>query len=98
MEPQGDQRRSTQLLARLVSVIEHHDPLSLRALQAPVDEYEPLARAIHQRITDCTSQVMCLEVVWDAFRKAFGEAAGYRNRYVELSRDIFDVTSRWPNP
>src|SRR5262245_30444412 len=81
-------REYRRLVADVLGIIRAHDPLLLSP-RAPLDEYEPQARAIARRAKHCTTPDACLDVIWNVFCNHFGESAGKKEVYESLARDIY---------
>ncbi len=79
------------MVQRLKGAIDKFDPLGLRALGAPADEYEPQARAIAADIDNCRTLDGCVEVIWRVFDRAFDDSAGEKHDYVDMAREINEI-------
>jgi len=85
----SDRLRREALIKQVQGVIDFYDPFSLRELGAPEDEFEPQAR----RIVDgrCHDAEGCLNLVWAVFADSFGETAGTKESFADMSNDIFKI-------
>jgi YD repeat-containing protein len=68
--------RYKHVFAKVMEVIDRHDPLGLRRMGAPSDEYEPQAAAIARRMLAEDFDKDYSVLVWSVFHDAFGDAAG----------------------
>jgi hypothetical protein len=59
------------LVAAIAELLYRYDPMDLSG--APRDEYEPEAIAIVARLSQCSSEQSCLDLVWNVFVHFFGE-------------------------
>lgn len=82
------------LVSRILVLIDRHDPLRLRALGAPADEYEPQARAIAKNVARCREAHTCRQLLWEVFSTSFGESAGSPGAYNNLADELVDLVSK----
>ena len=87
----------TTLVKGIQAVIDRHDPMGLLAMDAPSDEYEPLARAIVLGVRQCSTAEQWRDVVFEAFLRSFGDSAGSKEHYSVMAEDIFHVVNNSAN-
>ena len=79
------------LVKGIKEAIDRHDPMGLRAVGAPSDEYEPQASSIARAVLRCGNLEEFLDATWNAFYDSFGESAGRREDYDRLATDVYDL-------
>ena len=70
------------------------DPIALRSVDGPKDEYDPEAETVVMRLSELRrvpTQTDVLRVVHEEFVHWFGDVAGTEARYVALSTAIHDL-------
>jgi hypothetical protein len=82
---------SISISDRLAEILLRHDPISIYFPEYKnTDEYTPEARDIAQRLSTCTSQEDCLDLIYESFVRYFGSSvAGERDRYVPIATDVW---------
>ena len=79
-----------ELFSATAALLFRHDPVGV-ALEHNKDEYLPEAGTILPRLKNCESADDVLPVVYEEFLHWFGDAAGPRERYVEIASEIWDL-------
>lgn len=79
-----------RLFESTAALLFRHDPVGI-AFEHNKDEYLPEAGTILPRLDGCRSQDDVLPIVYEEFLHWFGNAAGTRERYVEIAAEIWDL-------
>lgn len=82
-----------ELVKRVTTAVDHHDPIGLLAMGAPADEYASEISAIAAALGKCDNSEDCLAVVWATFRGSFGDSAGSLEGYRALARELMAIKS-----
>jgi hypothetical protein len=80
--------RYKDVFPKVKAVIDRHDPLGLRGMGAPNDEYEAQAAAITRRMLAEDFDQDYGVLGWSVFHDAFGDAAGQKTSYELLAHDL----------
>ena len=83
-------RKYDELFRATVALFFRHDPVGI-ILEHNEDEYTPEAGTILPRLNGCQSAEDVLPIVYEEFLHWFGNAAGTRERYAELSSELWDL-------
>lgn len=76
------------LVAEIAELLYRHDPMGLSG--APRDEYEPEAIAIVVRLSRCSGEQSCLNLVWNVFVHFFGEESlAPKESFAPLAHDLW---------
>lgn len=79
-----------KLFESTAALLFRHDPVGM-AFEHNKDEYLPEAGTILPRLNGCQSEADVLPIVYEEFLHWFGNAAGTRERYVEIASEIWDL-------
>jgi len=82
-----------RLVKRIAEAIDRHDPIGLRALGAPADEYETQVNAIARAASSCRNVEEWVDAIWTAFHDSFGESAGSKDNYDQLANEMFEIAT-----
>ncbi|WP_212743149.1 hypothetical protein [Microbacterium sp. 2FI] len=77
---------------QLAELLYFHDPIGLRALGAPPDEYWPEAETIANRLPAATSAADVKRILHEEFTTWFSaDIAGNEERYLGMSLELWEV-------
>ena len=82
--------RYKKLFESTAALLFRHDPVGM-AFEHNQNEYLPEAGTILPRLGICQSEKDVLPIVYEEFLHWFGNAAGTRERYVEIASEIWDL-------
>ena len=82
---------SKGLHGALLKALFETDPIQLKALGCPSDEYEPEVKTILLRLPSSRSLEDAITIVFEEFRHWFGETAGSRSSYEEAGRAVWEA-------
>jgi hypothetical protein len=76
--------------------INRHDPIGLRELGAPDDEYDSEVSTILPRLVQCNDVDEALDAVHSEFEAWFGAlTAGRKGKFRELAGELFRLKGEW---
>lgn len=85
-----------QLFDGVSALLFRHDPMGIN-FDFNTDEYDPEARTILPRLSDCRSEADVLKVVIEEFHKWFGEAIrADKARYDLIATEIWKLWAERP--
>jgi len=82
--------RYDRLFEATVALLFRHDPVGI-VFEHNTDEYAAEAGTILPRLQGLTSQEQVLPIVYEEFLHWFGEAAGPRERYLPIARELWEL-------
>lgn len=84
-------KKSKGLYRHLAYLFITHDPMGLYDEKyCNIDEYDPEIYSIMPGLPHCSNEEDVLELVYNVFGEWFGEAQGSKERYVAVSRKVWD--------
>jgi hypothetical protein len=89
-ERQRLRQKYDELFAATVALLFRHDPVGI-VIEKNKDEYAPEAGTILPRLNACQSEEDVLPIVYEEFLHWFANAAGPRERYVQISSELWEL-------
>ena len=93
-ERQRLRQKYDQLFAATVALLFRYDPVGI-IFECNNDEYSPEAGTILPRLSRCRSAEDVLPIVYEEFLHWFSNAAGPRDRYVEISAELWELWQKY---
>jgi hypothetical protein len=94
-ERQRLRQKYNELFHATAALLFRHDPVGI-VFEHNKDEYAPEAGTILPRLSGCQSPQDVLPVVYEEFLHWFGDAAGPRERYVQIASELWELWQSYP--